>query len=132
METKYNEFDESVSVGEYGEFGSEDGEITSLKFKEGYENGDGHEGGYTAGRRKQKQSDETPDEQLRLLYVYFKDMSVEPLFTAQEEVEISAKLKNAKPGAGSSNSLSSGSAWGTLRCACQRDVPMAGARPRRT
>ena len=96
METKYNEFDESVSVGEYGEFGSEDGEITSLKFKEGYENGDGHEGSYTAGRRKQKQSDETPDEQLRLLYVYFKDMSVEPLFTAQEEVEISAKIKKCE------------------------------------
>jgi RNA polymerase primary sigma factor len=91
METKYNEFDESVSVGEYGDFGREDDEITSLKFKEGYD------GEYPAATRKQKAaSDETPDEQLRLLYVYFKDMSVEPLFTAQEEVEISAKIKKCE------------------------------------
>lgn len=91
METKYNEFDESVSVGEYGDFGREDDEITSLKFKEGYD------GEYPAGARKQKAAtDETPDEQLRLLYVYFKDMSVEPLFTAQEEVEISAKIKKCE------------------------------------
>ncbi len=91
METKYNEFDESVSVGEYGDFGREDDEITSLKFKEGYD------GEYPANARKQKTAtDETPDEQLRLLYVYFKDMSVEPLFTAQEEVEISAKIKKCE------------------------------------
>ena len=91
METKYNEFDESVSVGEYGDFGREDDEITSLKFKEGYD------GEYPANARKQKAAtDETPDEQLRLLYVYFKDMSVEPLFTAQEEVEISAKIKKCE------------------------------------
>ncbi len=34
-----------------------------------------------------------PDEQLRLLYVYFKDMAVEPLFAAKQEVEISARIK---------------------------------------
>ncbi len=91
METKYNEFDETVSVGEYGDFGGESDEIASLKFKEGYD------AEYPPNARKQKTaSDETPDEQLRLLYVYFKDMSVEPLFTAQEEVEISAKIKKCE------------------------------------
>ena len=37
-----------------------------------------------------------PDEQLRLLYVYFKDMAVEPLFTAKQEVHISAKIKKCE------------------------------------
>ncbi len=38
----------------------------------------------------------TPDEQFRLLYSYFKDMSVEPLLTAKEEVEVSAKIKKCE------------------------------------
>lgn len=96
METKYNEFDESVSVSEYAEFVRDD-EVTSLKFKDGYGREEGHEGDYDGEvRRPKSKSDETPDEQLRLLYVYFKDMSVEPLFTAQEEVEISAKIKKCE------------------------------------
>lgn len=37
-----------------------------------------------------------PDEQLRLLYVYFKDMAIEPLFTAKQEVHISAKIKKCE------------------------------------
>lgn len=35
----------------------------------------------------------TPDEQFRLLYVYFKDMAGESLFTPQEEVDVSAQIK---------------------------------------
>ena len=35
----------------------------------------------------------TPDEQFRLLYVYFKDMAIESLLTAKEEVEVSAQIK---------------------------------------
>lgn len=38
----------------------------------------------------------TPDEQFRLLYSYFKDMSIEPLLTAKEEVEVSAKIKKCE------------------------------------
>lgn len=38
----------------------------------------------------------TPDEQFRLLYVYFKDMAVESLLTAKEEIEVSAQIKNCE------------------------------------
>ncbi|GJM16086.1 MAG: hypothetical protein DHS20C13_14130 [Thermodesulfobacteriota bacterium] len=38
----------------------------------------------------------TPDEQFRLLYVYFKDMAVESLLTAKEEVEVSAQIKKCE------------------------------------
>ncbi len=42
---------------------------------------------------KKKKGDFNPDENMRLLYVYFKDMSSEDLFTAKQEVEISSKIK---------------------------------------
>lgn len=38
----------------------------------------------------------TPDEQFRLLYVYFKDMAVESLLTAKEEIEVSAQIKKCE------------------------------------
>lgn len=38
----------------------------------------------------------TPDEQFRLLYVYFKDMSTEPLLTSLDEVFVSAKIKKCQ------------------------------------
>jgi RNA polymerase sigma factor (sigma-70 family) len=97
METKYNEFDETVSVSEYVEFERDDDEVSSINFKDSYSRDDGNENEYGPGKISSKsKSDDTPDEQLRLLYVYFKDMSVEPLFTAQEEVEISAKIKKCE------------------------------------
>jgi RNA polymerase sigma factor (sigma-70 family) len=37
-----------------------------------------------------------PDEQFRLLYVYFKDMGTESLLTSKEEVEVSAKIKKCE------------------------------------
>ena len=37
-----------------------------------------------------------PDEQFRLLYVYFKDMAIESLLTAKEEVEVSARIKQCE------------------------------------
>ena len=97
METKYNEFDETVSVSEYGEFEREVDEVSSINFKDSYAREEANENEYDSGNISPKsKSDDTPDEQLRLLYVYFKDMSVEPLFTAQEEVEISAKIKKCE------------------------------------
>jgi RNA polymerase sigma factor (sigma-70 family) len=95
METKYKEFDDSISVNEFGEFADETDDVSSLKFKEAYVQDDESENHFQSRKTKTK-ADETPDEQLRLLYVYFKDMSVEPLFTAQEEVEISAKIKKCE------------------------------------
>ena len=46
-----------------------------------------------------------PDEQQRLLYVYFKDMAVEPLFTAKQEIEISAKIKKCEAKSRELNSI---------------------------
>ena len=97
METKYNDFDETASVSEYVEFEREDDEVSSINFKDSYSRDEGNDNEYDSGKVNSKsKSDDTPDEQLRLLYVYFKDMSVEPLFTAQEEVEISAKIKKCE------------------------------------
>lgn len=45
------------------------------------------------GKSKKKKGDFSPDEHMRLLYVYFKNMSSEDLFTAKQEVEISSKIK---------------------------------------
>lgn len=42
------------------------------------------------------QEEWTPDEQFRLLYVYFKDMAVESLLSAKQEVEVSAKIKKCE------------------------------------
>lgn len=38
----------------------------------------------------------TPQEQLRLLYTYFRDMANEPLLTPKEEIEVSAKIKKCE------------------------------------
>jgi len=97
METKYKEFDDSISANEFVDFAEDKDDVSSLKFKEAYVQDDESENHFRSRRTKTKsKSDDTPDEQLRLLYVYFKDMSVEPLFTAQEEVEISAKIKKCE------------------------------------
>lgn len=97
METKYKEFDDSITVSEFGEFTEGTEDVSSLKFKESYVQNDESESHFQSRKTKTKsKADDTPDEQLRLLYVYFKDMSIEPLFTAQEEVEISAKIKKCE------------------------------------
>ena len=48
------------------------------------------------GAGKSKKKDWVPDEQYRLLYVYFKDMSLEPLLKSKQEVEVSAKIKKSE------------------------------------
>ncbi|MFI5322763.1 MAG: RNA polymerase sigma factor RpoD/SigA [Thermodesulfobacteriota bacterium] len=97
METKYNEFDETASASDFGEFERDDGDVSSINFQDSHTRENGQESDYDSESLNSKsKSDDTPDEQLRLLYVYFKDMSVEPLFTAQEEVEISAKIKKCE------------------------------------
>lgn len=44
----------------------------------------------------QGEDEEIPDESLRLLNAYFKDMAVEPLLTSKKEIEISAKIKKCE------------------------------------
>ncbi len=96
METKYKEFDDTVAVNEFEGYVGDDDNI-SISYKDNYIQEEENENGFSSRRIKQKsKTDETPDEQLRLLYVYFKDMSVEPLFTAREEIEISAKIKKCE------------------------------------
>lgn len=58
-----------------------------------------------AAKIEEEEDEWVPDEQLRLLYVYFKDMAVEPLFTAKQEVEISAKIKKCEAKARELNSF---------------------------
>ncbi len=97
METKFKEFDDSVTVGDFEEFSEEQEDVSNVKRIDSYMQEEDSENGYTPpGSRTKSKSNDTPDEQLRLLYVYFKDMSIEPLFTAQEEVEISAKIKKCE------------------------------------
>ncbi len=46
--------------------------------------------------RRSEQEEWIPDEQFRLLYVYFKDMAIEPLLSSKEEIEVSAKIKKCE------------------------------------
>lgn len=51
--------------------------------------------------KKPKSSEEkkpswTPDEEFRLLQAYFKEMGSEPLLSAKEEIEVSAKIKKSE------------------------------------
>ncbi len=48
------------------------------------------------GEAEEKGKQWTPDEEFRLLQVYFKEMGNEPLLTAREEVEVSAKIKKCE------------------------------------
>jgi len=48
------------------------------------------------GIEPEKQREWTPDEQFRLLYVYFRDMAGESLLTSRGEVEVSAKIKQCE------------------------------------
>ncbi len=43
-----------------------------------------------------KEKQWTPDDEFRLLQVYFREMGNEPLLTAREEVEVSAKIKRCE------------------------------------
>src|SRR3990172_2860835 len=45
---------------------------------------------------EEKVSQWTPDEEFRLLQVYFREMGTEPLLTPKEEVEVSAKIKKCE------------------------------------
>ena len=47
-------------------------------------------------KAQNKKKDWVPDEQYRLLYVYFKDMSLEPLLKSKQEVEVSSKIKKSE------------------------------------
>ncbi|MEE9213593.1 MAG: sigma-70 family RNA polymerase sigma factor [Thermodesulfobacteriota bacterium] len=96
MQAKYRDIEEAVvDTKNIGEF--EDDDISSIEIdKEIYEVESKTDFSSIEFEEDDDKEDWTPDEQLRLLYVYFKDMSVEPLFSARDEVEISAKIKKCE------------------------------------
>jgi len=111
MEIKYKELDDSsVELDDFDPLVDDDDDDSTIKVddklmsdvKKSSSNGSSKDDG-------DSQAEWVPDEQLRLLYVYFKDMAVEPLFNAKKEVEISAKIKKceskAKEYGGKTNEL---------------------------
>lgn len=48
------------------------------------------------GVTEKKKKDWTPDDEFRLLQVYFKEMGTEPLLSPKQEVEVSAKIKKCE------------------------------------
>lgn len=95
MEIKYKELDDTSEEMEDFDPLADDDDIGTIEVddkllsdvKKSSSNGSSKEDG---------EDEWVPDEQLRLLYVYFKDMAIEPLFNAKKEVEISAKIKKCE------------------------------------
>jgi RNA polymerase primary sigma factor len=101
METKYIEYENSNSTvneledfiqgdeSEFSHLGIQDNLMLDLEEPD-FE----FELANSEPAEENNQEDEwTPDEHFRLLYVYFKNMAVEPLLTPKEEIEVSAKIK---------------------------------------
>ncbi|MCI0454345.1 MAG: sigma-70 family RNA polymerase sigma factor [Candidatus Dadabacteria bacterium] len=104
MEIKNIDLEETnIEANELGEFISEEEPFTPYEVENGFlidevETGtqsESEDSEHTDDRESEEnQSD--PDEQLRLLYSYFRDLSTESLLTSKEEIEISAKIKKCE------------------------------------
>ncbi len=102
MEVEYKDMSENKSkVEDFEPFVGDDGADADIE--DGLIEVD--ESSIEAAKKEEEEDEWVPDEQLRLLYVYFKDMAVEPLFTAKQEVEISAKIKKCEAKARELNSF---------------------------
>ena len=97
METKYNEYEvkdnKEGGVHDYSDNNKDNLKQLGIDGAAVVEMGDSDyefEQPDTKSLQKieEEQQQWTPDEQFRLLYSYFKDMSVEPLLTAKEEIEV--------------------------------------------
>jgi RNA polymerase primary sigma factor len=104
MSTKFSEFEHSANVVDnldaYLE--NEDDSFSPLEFDDFLLEVDEKEVEFdieepeSAEIKKSEQEEWIPDEQFRLLYVYFKDMAIEPLLSSKEEIEVSAKIKKCE------------------------------------
>jgi RNA polymerase primary sigma factor len=104
MSTKFSEFEHSATVVDnldaYLE--NEDDSFSPLEFDDFLLEVDEKEVEFdieepeSAEIKKSEQEEWIPDEQFRLLYVYFKDMAIEPLLSSKEEIEVSAKIKKCE------------------------------------
>ena len=69
----------------------EDGFVDAVDADSDFESGD-----LSFVETDEEEEYEVPDEQFRLLYVYFKDMANETLLSSKEEVEVSATIKKCE------------------------------------
>ena len=99
METKKIEFGETIrEISDFGEITQDDDSIGAfdtdddrlLDFELSDSNIESKE------PTEPEKEAWTPQEQLRLLYTYFKDMANEPLLKPKEEIEVSAKIKKCE------------------------------------
>jgi RNA polymerase primary sigma factor len=104
MNTKFSEYEHAPTVvdnlGAYIE--NEDDSFSSLEFDNFMLDVDEKEFEFDIEEpestevNKSEQQEWIPDEQFRLLYVYFKDMAIEPLLSSKQEIEVSAKIKKCE------------------------------------
>lgn len=104
MNTKFPEFDQPATVVDNlnSFIENEDESFSPLEFDNFMLDSDEKEFEFEIEEpgstqiKKSEQEEWIPDEQFRLLYVYFKDMAIEPLLSSKEEVEVSAKIKKCE------------------------------------
>ena len=96
MKIKHKELDHTTDDTNDSDSFYDSDDISSLNFdghKENSSNGSSYsESGGSESEKKHK----SPEEHLRLLHVYFKDMGFETLLSARDEVIIAAKIKHCE------------------------------------
>ena len=95
MKIKQNGLNDTEEFNDFEQYIGENENFTSVDLKNNFESDtENKPDNYLS---KDKNEDKSiADEQLRLLYVYFRDMGSESLFTANQEIEISAKIKKCE------------------------------------
>lgn len=104
METKKIEFEDSISeINEFGDLTPDSENYSPFDIDDqGSIDIEMSEADFRTKDLKYAEDEKaswTPQEQLRLLYTYFKDMANEPLLKPREEIEVSAKIKKCEKGA---------------------------------
>jgi RNA polymerase primary sigma factor len=104
MNTKFSEYEQASTVVDNLDafIENEDDSFSSLEFDNFMLDVDEKEFEFDIEEpesteiKKSEQEEWIPDEQFRLLYVYFKDMAIEPLLSSKQEIEVSAKIKKCE------------------------------------
>lgn len=93
-----HDFNEDDSTGGFSSIGmGEDTDFTVGDSDDSEYKSPGSNGSNGAGGHRQSIGENpVPDEQFRLLYVYFRDMAGEPLLTSRDEIGVSAKIKQCE------------------------------------
>ncbi len=101
MEVKNINIEETITeINELGEFIQEEEVFASHEIRNSFMLDEAEPGSEFEPEEFEPIEDEekqgAPDEQVRLLFAYFKDLGAESLFTSKREVEISAKIKKCE------------------------------------